>query len=141
MRLVVDASVAVKWVFPDPNVEPEADRAVAILRGIQTGHIEVVQPAHWLLETTAVVARLRPAVIEQAIGLLDALELPVYDDVDVLRRAARLAVDLNHHLFDTLYHAVALERDAVLVTADERYAVMAESEGHLRRLAQLVLRP
>ncbi len=34
-------------------------------------------------------------------------------------------------MFDTLYHAVALERDATLVTADLRYARKAERLGHL----------
>ena len=32
-----------------------------------------------------------------------------------------MAVDLDHHLFDALYHATALEYDACLITADDRY--------------------
>jgi hypothetical protein len=38
-------------------------------------------------------------------------------------------------LFDTLYHAVALEHeDALLVTADERYYGKAEGYGTIRTL-------
>lgn len=139
MRLVIDASVAVKWVFPDPAVEPHADRAVTLLERIRDGDVEVVQPSHWLLEVVAVVVRLRPAVAAPAIALLDALELRVWDDVAVLRRAAELADQLPHHLFDTLYHAVALEQDAILVTADVRYARKAAGLGHLSLLQDLAL--
>lgn len=139
MRLVVHASVAVKWIFPDPVIEPGADRAVALLTSIKNGGIEVVQPPHWLLEVIAVVTRLNPAASMQAIGLLEALELSVCDDVGILRRAARLAGELQHHLFDTLYHAVALERGATLVTADQRYASKAGALGHIVLLDEFVL--
>jgi hypothetical protein len=36
----------------------------------------------------------------------------------IIRRAISLAIETKHHLFDTPYHAVALEHeDALLVTA------------------------
>jgi predicted nucleic acid-binding protein len=47
-------------------------------------------------------------------------------------RATRLAIEIRHHLFDTLYHAVALEHDALLVTADETYCSKAERFGTIR---------
>lgn len=131
MRVVVDASVAVKWVFPDPAVEPPTDRAVALLERIRNRDVGVIQPPHWLFEVVAVVVRLSPPVAVPAIALLDALELTTCDDVTVLRRAAELAAELRHHLFDTLYHAVALEQDATLVTADVRYANKAREVGGL----------
>lgn len=136
MRVVVDASVAVKWIFPDPEVEPDADRALDLLAAIQLGAAEPIQPPHWLLETVAVVARLRPALAEQALALLDALDLPVTADPEVLERATRLATELPHHLFDTLYHAVALDRDAVLVTADGRYSAKARTLGAIVPLSE-----
>ena len=49
-----------------------------------------------------------------------------------------LAVDVRcqHHLFDTLYHAVAMQNpDATLVTADRRYYDKARSEGQIIMLA------
>jgi predicted nucleic acid-binding protein len=45
-----------------------------------------------------------------------------------------LAIDLGHHLFDTLYHAVALESEACLVTADDRYHRKAEALPGIRHL-------
>lgn len=139
MRAVIDASVAVKWIFPDPLIEPHADRALEVLDAVRQGRIDVIQPVHWLLETTAVVVRLNPDIVQRATGLLDALELQVCDEHSVLLRAARLAADLDHHLFDTLYHAVALECEATLITADERYARKAGPWGRLAFLGDVVL--
>ena len=48
-----------------------------------------------------------------------------------------LANGLNHHLFDTLYHAVALcEPDANLITADERYFLKASHKGKITLLRE-----
>jgi hypothetical protein len=48
----------------------------------------------------------------------------------------------NHHLFDTLYHAVALEHeDALLVTADDRYYRKAEHYGTIAVLRDWVSGP
>jgi predicted nucleic acid-binding protein len=142
VNLVVDASVAVKWFLPDPadssprSCEPDGDRAAALLRAVQRGEVTLLQPIHWIAEVAAVITRLRPAIAEQTLVLLDALELQVADDLAIYRRASRMAAELGHHLFDTLYHAVALERDHVLVTADDAYARKAAGLGGLVRLAQ-----
>ena len=50
------------------------------------------------------------------------------------KRAAHLSVQLKHHLFDTLYHAVALENDATLVTADDAYFAKAYRLGNIKLL-------
>ena len=70
--------------------------------------------------------RLRPEIAETTLNFLDAMELPVVADLVIYQRASRLANDLNHHLFDTFYHAVALERDELslaptTVTSARRY--------------------
>jgi hypothetical protein len=46
-----------------------------------------------------------------------------------------LAIRLNHHVFDTLYHAVALSvPQTTLVTADETYYRKAQAFGAIRLL-------
>jgi predicted nucleic acid-binding protein len=43
-----------------------------------------------------------------------------------------LSIQLNHHLFDTLYHALALSvPGAILVTADRRYYDKARTVGQI----------
>lgn len=54
-------------------------------------------------------------------------------------RAISLATQLDHHLFDTLYHALALETpSAVFVTADRRYFDKARHRGQIAWLPDFV---
>jgi predicted nucleic acid-binding protein len=134
VRLVIDASVAVKWFLHEPHAEADSDVAAALLLALRSGKAEAVQPVHWPLEVAAVMARREPERCEAAVALLDALDLEVADGAEVLLRAARMAADLDAHLFDTLYHAVALSRGAVLVTADRRYFNGAAALGSVELL-------
>ncbi len=135
VRAVVDASVVVKWIFPDPENEADAQAAVALLRAMQSGSVQVVQPSHWLAEVAAVVSRLAPEAVHEEVGLLSAMEIPVLETLEVYKHACKLAIQFKHHLFDTLYHAVALcAFDTTLVTADERYYRKARSVGCIARL-------
>ena len=131
MKVVIDASVAVKWILPDPKREPHIEQALQLLRDLRDARIDVLQPPHWLIETAAVVTRLSPEAVEPGLDLLDAMELPVTADLATLKRGCQLAQKLNHHLFDTLYHAVAFEHGALLVTADDHYFRKAESLGQI----------
>lgn len=135
MRIVVDASVVVKWCLPDPEVEPDLEVALDVLQGVRHGELEMVQPPHWLLEVAAVLARLAPGKVDEILDLLDAMEVPVLDSLAVYKQGAALARRLDHHLFDTLYHAVALDREATLVSADDVYCGKAMPVGGLVRLA------
>jgi predicted nucleic acid-binding protein len=132
--IVVDASVAVKWVAPEPTAEGNLDEALAVLGAIRRREVAFVQPAHWLFEVAAVLVRARPRFVDESLKLLAFIRVSLADDAAILRRALRLAEELDHHLFDTLYHAVALERQGVLVTADGRYA---RKSAHLGRIVEL----
>ena len=134
MKVVIDASVVVKWVFPASEAEEDTDLALALLEVIKEGRITLLQPPHWLAEVAAVVTRLHPEVVEPALDILEAMEFPVSSDLPAFKRASRIARDLNHHLFDTLYHAVALEHGRTLVTADYHYFRKARSLGRIVRL-------
>ena len=46
-----------------------------------------------------------------------------------------LSISLNQPLFDTLYHAVALEQGATLISADRRYCHKARHLGQIVYLA------
>jgi predicted nucleic acid-binding protein len=131
LRIVIDASVIVKWIIPDPDREPNTEEALQLLGDLREARVEVLQPLHWLTEVAAVLSRLRPEAAEPAIDLLDALELPSTGDVATLKRASRIAVALNHHLFDAFYHAVAFEHGGCLVTADDHYFRKAKRLGRI----------
>jgi predicted nucleic acid-binding protein len=111
------------------------DASVALVESVVSGRQEILQPVHWLAEVAAVAARLVPQTAVGDVEMLAAFEFPTTDSPNVIRRATRLVIDTDHHLFDTLYHAVALEHeDTLLVTADERYYGKAEGIGTIRAL-------
>jgi predicted nucleic acid-binding protein len=135
LKLVIDASVALKWLMPDAPGEQDVSRAVAILSTIQSGDVDLVAPHHWTLEIMAVVARGGEDQVPAAMEFLTSLPFHTVQSDRVLERAAKMSARLDHHIFDTLYHAVALETSATLVTADERYFAKAHGEGGLELLA------
>jgi predicted nucleic acid-binding protein len=137
-ELVLDASVILKWVFPSVPEEPDAPRALELLAALREGAVTAVEPPHWLAEVSTVVVRRSPARATRVIPLLYAMDLPVAADLEIYERAARLASDTSQHVFDTLYHAVAMSRpSASLVTADERYYRATRHAGRVVRLADV----
>lgn len=142
MTWVIDASVALKWFLRDRPDEADADAALALLQAYARGEVALLQPPHFLAEVCAVLARTRPeAMADDLADLLD-LALPVRGDAAVYALGMQISRDLGHHLFDTLYHALALQTDgATLVTADEQYLKQALPLGrilHLRQWAEAV---
>ena len=134
MRLVVDASVAIKW-FVGAIDEQHIAQADAVAAAIERGETELLAPGHWTAEVIAVLARRDPRLVDRALLALDDMTPTLILGVAVLKRAADMAIALGHHLFDTLYHAVALEVGATLVTADEVYFNKARHLGAIQLLA------
>ena len=132
---VVDASVTVKWALPVQDGETHQEQALALLRDIQQGNGQVLQPPHWLAEVAAVLTRLAPKQSLSMIQRFLAMELPITTEWNVYEQACHLSVELKHHLFDTLYHAVALKSsDTVFITADTQYFRKAAKLGHIIEL-------
>lgn len=140
MILVLDASVVIKWFFRDEPNEQHAQRALQILRAVGTGEVRLLQPPHFMTEVSAVLAREKPERAQADIVDLLNVEWRISDSAAIYTLAISLAVNLNHHLFDTLYHAVALhEPGALLVTADVRYYNKAKDAGRVTLLENFLL--
>jgi predicted nucleic acid-binding protein len=135
VTVVIDASVVIKWLLQDPEREAGTDKATQLMEAVIKGEQPVLQPTHWLVEVGAVLARESVTTAADDVTMLDALELPATDEPLVLRCGVELAIELKQHLFDTFYHAVALETpDRLLVTADERYLRAAKAKGQIVHL-------
>ncbi len=135
MKLVIDASVAVKWLLPDRPGEKDVELADCLLEMLDRPEHELFAPPHWISEVLSVIARVESAAIEPTVELLHDTRPTVVTSRSVVLHGAKLAASLDHHLFDTLYHAVAMEVGATLVTADERYHAKAKSLGAITMLA------
>ena len=135
MICVVDASVAVKWFVRGDWAarEDHVDVALNLLQASAQQQVRFVQPPHFLAEVAAVLGRLTPATAARDLERLSALDITWASPTQAVPRALALSMELDHHLFDTLYHAVALDASdgAVLVTADRRYFDKAQHLGRI----------
>ncbi len=141
MICVVDASVAIKWfahgdwATREDHIEP----AISLLLACRDGAVDFYQPPHFLAEVAAVLARLTPDTAAQSVEDLAAMSLVWAEPTLAYPRAIAMATQLKHHLFDTLYHAVALETPGTtFVTADRHYFDKAEFLGQIAWLPDLV---
>lgn len=133
--VVVDASVAIKWLRPDQSDELDVEQALALLEHIDQQQVFMLQPPHFLAEVMAVIARLAPEYADRVFNALSNLDMTLVERSDVYRCAIRLSIELQHHLFDTLYHSVALQTPgAQFVTADEAYYRKARDKGQIQLL-------
>lgn len=121
--VVVDASVALKWLVH----EPESDLALELLEGQERGDLLLVTPQQAAAEVASVLIKCtRRDMITPALALelyasfldrIDAFEATTA--VDIL--AMRLALSTDQSLYDCLYLALALQMGCDLITADRRF--------------------
>ena len=115
-RLVVDASVALKWVIP----EADSDRAAALL-----DHSLAAPDLLFAECANALWKKLRRGELtgEEAVTAAQTLgraELTIVSAREYSARAVAIAAELDHPAYDGLYLAVAEALGLRLVTADAR---------------------
>jgi predicted nucleic acid-binding protein len=88
-------------------------------------------PALWAYEVGNVLGIKAPRQASELLALLFALKLDELPAQRTCNRALSLVRKLRVTFYDAVYHAVALELNGTLVTADARYLTRAGSEGHL----------
>jgi predicted nucleic acid-binding protein len=134
VRIVIDASVAVKWVID----EPESEAAVALRDQ------ELIAPALWLAEAANSLwrhARIGEIGDDKAAShFAELLKAPVASlpIEPYLERALELAMEIGHPVYDCIYLALALHHRTHVVTADRRFAAAADTPalaGRVRLLA------
>lgn len=139
MRLVVDASVALKWYLSHRDAEQDVEPAAAVGRAIEGRSTQLFSPTHWVLEVVSVLARIEPELTDVAIQELADIRPTIVNSSEAISRAAQMASDLERHMFDTMYHAVAIECGANLVTADLQYFKSSKHLGHITLLSEFEL--
>lgn len=123
MTIVIDASVALKWVLDEPGREA-ADALI---------DDDLAAPELWLVEAANALWR-RIALGEITAGealerLAELANAPVASLAmePHLAAALRLASEIGHPVHDCVYLALALHYDTQVVTADRRFHAAAAS--------------
>jgi predicted nucleic acid-binding protein len=115
--LVIDASIAVKWV-----VEEEGTPAALELR--RRGRL--IAPDLLVAECANILwkkARRGELSREEALlaaRLLQGAEIELLPTLPLLDAAAAIAIELDHPAYDCLYLALASAKDCRFITADDR---------------------
>ncbi len=117
MTVVVDASVALKWVLDEPG----SDDAMALRQE------DLAAPAFFLVECANAlwtwVARGNIDAEDALTRFSELSEAPVAlspPEADI-HAALRLATELKHPVYDCMYLACALRLNAQVVTDDRRF--------------------
>lgn len=117
--LVVDAGVAAKWFLPEPD-------AAAALR-LLDGRRRLVAPDLIRSEVGNIVWKLHARdllSVDEASEMIKhflSMPLEIHDATFLLAGALEIAMVTKRTVYDSLYLALAVELDAAVVTADERW--------------------
>ena len=124
--LVIDASIAVKWVVEE-NGTAEAlvlrQKAKLIAPELLVAELWKKVQRHELLKEEALLAA----------RLLQGAEIELLPTRSLLEAATQMSIEINHPTYDCLYLALAVDNECRCVTADERF-LRKLHQGRQRRL-------
>jgi predicted nucleic acid-binding protein len=122
MTFVIDASVAAKWLF----MEPDSDRAQDLLEEVNDGRVTLIAPDLLAVEIGRMLWK---RVLREGVSPNDAtaqysrfkrVRLGLVGIRGLVDAALQLALLQRHPIYDCLYLALASEAGCGLITADEK---------------------
>ena len=128
MRFVVDASVAVKWLIAEEDADI-ADRLAASGQELHAPRLMASEAAN-VLWRKARLGEIARAEAGAAMALLTDMPVRWNDDETVGADAVRLALALDHPVYDCVYLALAHRIGATVVTEDRRFVTAVASTEH-----------
>ena|SRR5437868_2276623 len=135
MTTVVDASVALRWCFQ----LPASDRAEGLLKSADSLIApdliiaEIANAAWKFVAFDGLPAKAAMAAVRESSKGFDEL-IP---SVALREEALAIAIELGHPAYDCFYLALAEQRDAVLITADDRLARRCAGTRWAKRVRRL----
>jgi predicted nucleic acid-binding protein len=132
MIIIIDASVAAKWVLP----EPDSDRAAALRKGgddfaAPSLVVAEIGNAIWKKAARGEIAKTDAVAAIETVMAHFAEIVPMNE---LAARAMQLAIDMRHPIYDCFYLALAERERAPIISADARLLAAA------RRLSSVTAR-
>ncbi|MGH6719907.1 MAG: type II toxin-antitoxin system VapC family toxin [Alphaproteobacteria bacterium] len=125
MSLVIDASVALKWVLPERD---SGAAAVLLGRTLHAPNLILAECGNVLWAA----ARRRTLTADRArqcLAFLVSVPIVMASPDRLVESAMDIAFRLDHPIYDCLYLALALREGLPFVTADTRFAEAVRREG------------
>lgn len=116
MTIVIDASVAVKWLVTEDD-----SNAALPLRAFRLAAPELL-----LAEVASIMwkkvrqSEITPFIAQEALLVLKAIDISLTNSSKLIAKALSLACELDHSPYDMFDVALAIDRDIPLITADRR---------------------
>lgn len=118
--VVVDSSVVIKWFLP----EDDSTIAETIEAQLEKGEVILLAPELLLAEVANILWKKRSQLSEEeATRIIDSVistGIWIVGIEPLIGEAYRIARQFNRTVYDSMYIALARERDCDFVTADER---------------------
>ncbi len=133
---VVDAAVAVKWVFAEDHTES----ALRLLNHAEA----LLAPVHWLAEAAnalwakSVRGDLSESEAQQRVAFLAGAPIASTSLDQLAAAAMTIALRMRITMYDALYLALAEQRSTPLVTADRRLFEVASRDQRSRSVIRWV---
>lgn len=132
--LVIDASVAMKWLVDEDGSEAaftlkDRDLAAPALLRIEAANV---------LRTLVARQAATPAEALDLFALLQDAPVTIVDHDEALeRRALQLGLELGHPVYDCFYLALAERMNRRLITADNRFLKALRATSYATRVIAL----
>jgi predicted nucleic acid-binding protein len=135
LSLVVDASIAIKWVVP----EADTKEALALRQTRLFAPDLLIPECANILWKKVRRNELMPAEALFAARLIERADIELQPMRSLMEPAARLAMALDHPAYDCIYLALAQALESEFITADQAFYQKTASHGE--RLPVRLLRP
>jgi predicted nucleic acid-binding protein len=134
MTLVVDASVAVRWLFPVSR-DTSADELVRLERLIAPDLViaEITNAAWKFVSFEGLAPEAAATIIASAEGGFEEL----VPSAALKERALMIGVELKHPVYDCFYLSLAEQRNCQVVTADKRFLAKCRRTPFAKRVMSL----
>ena len=129
-KIVIDASVALKWALPE---EKDVSIALQLKQDFLRKDFISFVPVHFMTEIFNTLVRRTPTTALSALSFF--LMAPFHVSFLSLEIAGLAHGLMKRYkkisFYDAFYHALAIQRDATFITADEEYYRTVKKEGHI----------
>ena len=129
--LVPDASIILKWLLPGPE-EEDTDKALQIRDAFLQSKCLFHVPTLWYYEVGNTLTRRFPAYVGPLLETVLDLNM---EECHVRNENLKVTLDFakrfNVTFYDAAYHAVAVVKKGMFITADRKYFSKTKSAGNI----------
>jgi predicted nucleic acid-binding protein len=136
VTLVVDASVAIRWLFEMDGVA-QADALLQNGEALIAPDLVFSEITNAVWKMTALAA-LPPETAAQAVLKSGDFFQEIVASRELKEISLAIAIELRHPAYDCFYLALAEQRDCQMVTADERLLARCAGTSFAKRIKPLV---